>query len=152
MLFTFSQNSRLTDSRSAAINDSLIIRRASPVLLLLRAQGEAVVLGVGLVSLPVHQLHPQRVLALAAQQVQGFVSQPVLSQHVAEALQTHERQGTGLTQTSAPASTHHFILPPAPLEIHAAVESPLEDGPSSAARLHVTVNLQEPQTPTVTAR
>lgn len=38
--------------------------------------------------------------------------------------------------------TDHFVLPPAPLEVHSAVESPLEDGPASATRLHVAVNLQ----------
>lgn len=52
---------------------------SSPVLLLLGAQCESVVLGMGLVSFPVPQLYSHGVLALTGQQVQSFITQPVLS-------------------------------------------------------------------------
>ncbi len=39
--------------------------------------------------------------------------------------------------------TDHFVFLPAPLEVHAAVEPPLEDGPASAACLHVTEHLEK---------
>ena len=58
-----------------------------PVLLSLAGQAEAVVVGVGVVSLPVSQLHPQRILALEAQLVQQLIAQPVLTRRIPETLQ-----------------------------------------------------------------
>lgn len=67
------------------------VRVSVPVLLPLVSQREPVVLGVGVVSLPVLQLHPQRVLTLAGQEVQSFVPQPVFPEHVTKALR-HEHK------------------------------------------------------------
>lgn len=59
---------------------------ASPVVLLLAANLEAVVEREGLQPVPVGQLHPQGVLPLAGQLVDVLVPQPVLGGQRAEAL------------------------------------------------------------------
>lgn len=70
-----------------------------PVLLPLTAQRELVVMGVGGVSLPVVELHPQGVVTLTGQQVECFVPQPVFSQHITETLpREHTRHNTGIIQ------------------------------------------------------
>lgn len=48
--------------------------------------------------------------------------------------------------------TDHFVFPPAPLEVHAAVKPPLEDRPAAATRLHVTVHLEEKNQGTLTIK
>lgn len=58
-----------------------------PVLLSLTGQCKSVIVGVGGVSLPVHHLHPHRVDTLIGQQVQNFITHPVLAQHVPKTLQ-----------------------------------------------------------------
>lgn len=103
---------------------------------------------MGGVSLPVLQLHPQRVLTLTGQQEQSFITQPVFSQHVPEALQEERRFHSSFVFyhlflfIALKRQTDHSVFPPAPLEVHAAVKSPLEDGPASTSCLHVTVHLQ----------
>lgn len=52
---------------------------------------ETVVLGEGLVSVPVAQLHTQAELPLIGQNVNKLVSQPVFSRHTPEALAERER-------------------------------------------------------------
>lgn len=103
---------------------------------------------MGIVSLPVHQLHPHRVDALASQMVQNLITQPVLPWHVPETLQEepwadHTLHVKLWWNLVIAWQTDHFVFPPAPLEVQAAIKPPLEDSPASTTCLHVTVHLQE---------